>query len=87
MKSSKEKSGRQRINIVDALREQANAMMKLAEAWNKGDDPLTKEDHEMVRMALMPYLTEQLDMIKYDYIAGGTNFRSMIDEIHSITDY
>jgi len=85
--SKKTSSNKSRINVVDALKEQAHNMLKLAEAWNHGDCPLTKEDHEMVRMALMPYLTEQLDMIKYDYIAGGTNFRSMIDEIHSITDY
>jgi len=75
------------IDVVEALKSQADAMMRLAEQYNKGDDPLTKEDHELIRMAILPILSEKLDMIKYDFLAGGGMFRSWLNDIHSIVDY
>jgi len=79
-------------SIRDILKHTAKRMSDLADRVDDleyASNELTKEETELLRIATLPYLTEQLDMIKFSYLSGSItkNIFKSFDEIKDLFNF
>jgi hypothetical protein len=59
------------MELKHNLKSTAERMMLLHDQLQKNGKPLSKQEEELCRMAMLPVLSAALDEIKFFYVAGA----------------
>lgn len=75
------------IQIREILESHGHACLELAKKITDRDgDPFNSEEKELIRLAVMPAVTEATDMIKSAYMVGNIKWvETEMERLHDLT--